>query len=146
MEDLSAASLDDVKEWFKTYYGPSNAVLSIAGDVKPEDVLAKVKKYFGDIPPGPSLVKPVLNVAKRQEDTRGYYEDRVPEAKITMEWNVPQWGSREAVMLDLATSIFRQVRIQGFIKNLYMKIRLSAVPMLTLIRGKYQAMLLWWQP
>ena len=38
---LNAASLDDVKEWFKTYYGPSNAVLSIAGDVKPEEILGK---------------------------------------------------------------------------------------------------------
>ncbi len=46
MEDLTAASLDDVKEWFKTYYGPSNAVLSIAGDIKPDEVLAKVKEIF----------------------------------------------------------------------------------------------------
>jgi predicted Zn-dependent peptidase len=118
MEDLTAASLDDVKEWFKTYYGPSNAVLSIAGDIKPEDVLAKVKKYFGDIPPGPSLVKPVLNISKRQEETRGYYEDRVPEAKITMEWNVPQWGTREAVMLDLATSILSSGKNSRLYKKL----------------------------
>jgi zinc protease len=118
MEDLTAASLEDVKEWFKTYYGPSNAVLSIAGDIKPEDVLAKVKKYFGDIPPGPSLVKPVLNISKRQEETRGYYEDRVPEAKITMEWNVPQWGTREAVMLDLATSILSSGKNSRLYKKL----------------------------
>ena len=57
--------------------------------------MAKVKKYFGDIPPGPSLIRPELNIAKRTEDTRGYYEDIVPEAKITMVWNVPQWGSRK---------------------------------------------------
>ena len=118
MEDLTAASLEDVKEWFKTYYGPSNAVLSIAGDIKPEEVLAKVKKYFGDIPPGPSLVKPVLNISKRQEETRGYYEDRVPEAKITMEWNVPQWGTREAVMLDLATRILSSGKNSRLYKKL----------------------------
>ena len=118
MEDLTAASLEDVKEWFKTYYGPSNAVLSIAGDIKPEEVLAKVKEYFGDIPPGPSLVKPVLNISKRQEETRGYYEDRVPEAKITMEWNVPQWGTREAVMLDLATSILSSGKNSRLYKKL----------------------------
>ena len=50
MEDLNAASLDDVHEWFKTYYGPSNAVLVIAGDVEAEAVHQKVEKYFGDIP------------------------------------------------------------------------------------------------
>jgi zinc protease len=118
MEDLTSASLTDVKEWFKTYYGPSNAVLSIAGDVKPDEILEKVKKYFGDIPPGPSLVRPLLNVAERREDTRGYYEDHVPEAKITMEWNVPQWGSKESVMLDLATSVLSSGKTSRLYKKL----------------------------
>ena len=118
MEDLTAASLDDVKEWFKTYYGPSNAVLSIAGDVKPNEILEKVKLYFGDIPPGPSLIKPALNLAKRHEETRGYYEDRVPEAKITMTWNVPQWGTKEATMLDLATSILSDGKTSRLYKKL----------------------------
>jgi len=118
MEDLSAASLDDVKEWFKTYYGPSNAVLSIAGDVKPAEILEKVKKYFGDIPPGPSLIKPEINVAKRLENTRGYYEDIVPEAKITMVWNVPQWGSREATLLDLATDVLSAGKTSRLYKKL----------------------------
>ena len=118
MEDLTAASLDDVKEWFKTYYGPSNAVLSIAGDVKPNEILEKVKLYFGDIPPGPSLIKPELNLSKRLEETRGYYEDRVPEAKITMTWNVPQWGTKEATMLDLATSILSDGKTSRLYKKL----------------------------
>ena len=118
MEDLSAASLNDAKEWFKTYYGPSNAVLSIAGDVKPEEILAKVKKYFGDIPPGPSLVKPELDIAKRTEETRGYYEDRVPEAKISMVWNVPQWGTREATLLDLATDVLSTGKTSRLYKKL----------------------------
>ena len=118
MEDLTAASLDDVKNWFKTYYGPSNAVLSIAGDIKPNEILEKVKLYFGDIPPGPSLIKPELNLARRLEETRGYYEDRVPEAKITMAWNVPQWGTKEATMLDLATSILSEGKTSRLYKKL----------------------------
>src|SRR5688572_33234944 len=56
MDDLNAASLDDVKEWFRTYYGAANAVLVIAGDVKPDDVRARVERYFGDIPAGPPIV------------------------------------------------------------------------------------------
>jgi len=51
MEDLDAATLDDVREWFKTYYGPSNAVLVIAGDIDAETARQKVEKYFGSIPP-----------------------------------------------------------------------------------------------
>ncbi|MEX2495919.1 MAG: pitrilysin family protein, partial [Woeseia sp.] len=53
MEDLDAASLDDVHEWFKTWYGPNNAVVVIAGDINAVDALEKVEHYFGDIPPGP---------------------------------------------------------------------------------------------
>src|SRR6187401_2026067 len=60
MEDLNAASLDDVKDWFRTYYGAANAVLVIAGDVTAADAKQKVEKYFGDIPSGP--------VIKRQQE------------------------------------------------------------------------------
>ncbi|MDH5500283.1 MAG: insulinase family protein, partial [Gammaproteobacteria bacterium] len=57
MEDLNAASVEDVHEWFKSYYGPNNAVIVIAGDIEPERALAKVQEYFGDIPPGPPIAK-----------------------------------------------------------------------------------------
>ena len=57
MEDLNAASLDDVKDWFKTYYGPANAVLVISGDVKTDDIKQRVERYFGDIPSGPPIAK-----------------------------------------------------------------------------------------
>jgi zinc protease len=83
MEDLSAASLDDVKEWFRTYYGPTNAVLVVAGDVKPEEAKAKVEKYFGDIPPGPPIAKQDVWVAKRAGEHRQTLEDRVPGASST---------------------------------------------------------------
>ncbi|MDW7690451.1 pitrilysin family protein [Flammeovirgaceae bacterium SG7u.111] len=105
MDDLNAASLEDVQEWFKTYYGPNNAVLSIAGDVDPDDIFEKVKKYFGDIPPGPTLAKPEVDLALRTGEKRFSFEDRVPEARISMNWNVPQWGTKEAAYLDLASDI-----------------------------------------
>jgi zinc protease len=57
MEDLDAASLKDVQDWFKTYYGPNNAIVVIAGDVNTDDVLQRVKKYFGDIPASPPISK-----------------------------------------------------------------------------------------
>ena len=53
MEDLNAASLADVKDWFKTYYGAANAVLVIAGDVQPEDVKQRSSTISGIFPPGP---------------------------------------------------------------------------------------------
>jgi zinc protease len=58
MEDLNAATLDDVKEWFETYYGPTNAVIALAGDIDLETAKIKVQEYFGDIQGGPPLTKP----------------------------------------------------------------------------------------
>ena len=57
-EDLTAASLDDVKDFFKTYYTPNNLSLVIAGDFDPAEAKRLVEKYFGTIPPGPSLERP----------------------------------------------------------------------------------------
>jgi zinc protease len=57
MEDLNAAALDDVKEWFKTYYGAANAVIVIAGDVDAQTAKTKVEKFFGDIPSGPPVAR-----------------------------------------------------------------------------------------
>ena len=54
MKDLDAASLSDVQEWFKTYYGPNNVTVVIAGDITPEVAREKVEKYYGEIPAGPA--------------------------------------------------------------------------------------------
>ncbi len=54
MKDLDAASMSDVQEWFKTYYGPNNVTVVIAGDITPEVAKEKVEKYYGDIPAGPA--------------------------------------------------------------------------------------------
>jgi len=71
MEDLNAASLDDVKEFFRIYYAPNNAVLVLVGDVNPKEALAKVKKYFGDIPrqpePEPVVVDEPMNKGERRK-------------------------------------------------------------------------------
>ena len=118
MEDLNAASLEDVKEWFKTYYGPANATLVIAGDVKPEEVLEKVKRYFGNISSGPTLARHTVNIAKRYEDTRQHYEDRVTEPRVSMIWNVPQWGTQEGMYLSLASSLLTSGKSSRLYKKL----------------------------
>lgn len=105
MADLDAAALEDVKEWFKAYYGPANAVLSIAGDIDLQTAKAKVEKYFGDIPSGPPVEKFKAWVAPRTGVQRQVTEDRVPQARLFKIWNVPEWGSAEATYLDLASDI-----------------------------------------
>ena len=82
MEDLGAAKLEDVKAWFRTYYGAANAVIVVAGDVEPDDVKARIEKYFGDIPAGPPTTRQEQWIAKRTGSQRGIMYDRVPQARI----------------------------------------------------------------
>jgi predicted Zn-dependent peptidase len=104
MEDLNAASLEDVQEWFKSYYGTANAVLSIAGDINPQEVYEKVLAYFGDIPSGPTIARQEVNIPEHPTDTYEVYEDRVPETRILFAWNTPEFGSREDLHFDLISA------------------------------------------
>ncbi|MGE5125608.1 MAG: M16 family metallopeptidase [Betaproteobacteria bacterium] len=118
MEDLNAAKLDDVKEWFRTYYGPSNAVLVVAGDVKAEDVKARVEKYFGDIPPGPPVARHEAWIAKRSGQQRQLLEDRVPQARLYKVWNTPQWGTAEDDYLSLVAGVLASGKSSRLYKRL----------------------------
>lgn len=105
MEDLNAASLEDVHQWFETYYGPNNAVLVIAGDVEAEVVREKAGKYFGDIPPGPPLPRHKVWTAELRDERREVLEDRVPQARIYKVWPAPNWAAEDADLLDLAADV-----------------------------------------
>jgi len=105
MEDLNAATLEDVTHWFETYYGASNAVLVVAGDVNPDEIFERVKYYFGDIAPGPALNKPERWIAKRTESSRDRMYDEVAQARISKSWNTPSFGEEDAVYLEIASEI-----------------------------------------
>jgi len=105
MEDLNAASLEDVQEWFKSYYGAANAVVAVAGDINPEEVYQKVVQYFGDIPSGPTIERQEVNIPNKATDTYQVYEDRVPESRVLFAWNTPQFGAREDLHFDLISAI-----------------------------------------
>ena len=118
MEDLDRASLDDVKEWFRTYYGAANATLVIAGDVVPSEVKAKVERYFGDVLPGPPLERHEAWVAKRTGEQRQVLLDRVPQARLYMVWNTPQWGTEEDTLLSIAGQILSSGKTSRLYKRL----------------------------
>ena len=105
MEDLNAASLEDVQEWFKSYYGAANAVVAVAGDINPEEVYQKVVQYFGDIPSGPTVERPEVNIPNKVNDSYQVYEDRVPETRVLFAWNTPQYGAQEDLHFDLISAI-----------------------------------------
>ena len=118
MEDLNAASLDDVQEWFKTYYGPSNAVVVVAGDIDSQTAYEKVNKYYGSIPAGPPISKHQVWIAKMTGEHRQIMQDRVPQSRIFKVWNVPQWGSEESDYLDLLTDILASGKTSRLYKRL----------------------------
>ena len=118
MEDLEAASLDDVREWFRTYYGAANAVVVLAGDIDPETARRKVDTYFGDIPSGPPIERDTEWVAKRTGTKRGQVHDRVPQARVYMVWNVPSWRTRDAKYLDLVSDVFAVGKTSRLYKRL----------------------------
>jgi zinc protease len=121
MKDLDAASMSDVQEWFKTYYGPNNTTVVIAGDVTPEVAREKAEKYYGDIPPGPPIAKQEVWVAKRTGTHRGWVQDRVPQARLYRIWNVPQFGSPEEAQLDLVAQILGRGKTSRLYKRLIYK-------------------------
>ena len=100
MEDLNAATMQDVQDWFKQWYGPANAILVIAGDIKPEEAKAKVEKFFGEIPPGPPPTQPKSWVPEISENQREIMYDRVAQPRIYKTWNVPELGNPEGELLD----------------------------------------------
>ncbi|MCJ7526172.1 MAG: insulinase family protein [Candidatus Aminicenantes bacterium] len=118
MEDLAAAKLEDAHQWFSTYYGPNNAVIAIAGDIDAQTALAKVKQYFGDIPPGPPIARHEAWIAKRSGEQRQTVEDRVPQARISKIWNVPQILSAENDRLLLAAQLLGSGKTSRLYKRL----------------------------
>jgi zinc protease len=105
MDDLNAASLDDVKEWFRTHYGAANAVLVLAGDITVADAKAKVEKYFGDIPSGPVVKRQQEWIAKMTGTRRAMLQDNVPQARIYKVWNIPGYKHRDFTLMDMASDL-----------------------------------------
>ncbi|PYU09123.1 MAG: peptidase M16, partial [Acidobacteria bacterium] len=114
----NAASMDDVKEWFKTYYGPSNVVICLAGDIDFKTAKEKVEKYFGNIPPGPPVGHQEAWIAKMTGTHRGVVQDRVPQARIYKVWNVPPDGTPDGDYLDLVSDVLSSGKSSRFYKRL----------------------------
>ena len=110
MEDLTAASLEDVKGFFSQWYGPNNATLVVAGDVQTAEVKRLAEKYFGALPAGPK--PPVLSPrpVTLDADKRDVLEDQVTLPQLTLAWHtVPLWAPDDAA-LDVAADILSRGR------------------------------------
>ncbi|MCK1798707.1 insulinase family protein [Streptomyces sp. XM4193] len=107
MADLDAASLEDARAFFRTYYAPNNAVLSVVGDIDPEQTLAWIEKYFGSIPshdgkqaPRDGSLPDVIG-----EELRQPLREEVPSPALTAAYRLPHDGTRELDAADVALTI-----------------------------------------
>ena len=125
MDDLNAASLETVKDWFRSYYGAANTVVVLAGDITPAIAKEKMLKYFGDIPAGPPVPRPQPWIAARTTSTSNTMTDNVPQVGIFREWNVPQLGSPQLAPLDLATTVLGGGKTSRLYQRLVYKDKLA---------------------
>ncbi|MGK2962939.1 MAG: M16 family metallopeptidase, partial [Gemmatimonadaceae bacterium] len=128
MEDLSAASLEDVEQFFRTYYTPDNAVLSIAGDFETDEVKALVGQYFGPIPKGKG--KPPLEridlPPKFGETLRKVVEDDVSLSRIYMAFRSPVFGSDEYYPASVCGAILGMRRGSRLYRSLVRERQIAA--------------------
>jgi len=102
MTDLKAATVGDVKGFFRQYYAPSNATMSIVGDFSPAEARTLVRKYFGDLPRGKAIVRPRVPLVSLQGEKRITYEDRVQVPRLYLAWpTVPERHADNAALTFL---------------------------------------------
>jgi predicted Zn-dependent peptidase len=127
MTDLNAASIDDVKDFFRIYYAPNNAVLTLVGDFDPDEALAKIKKYFGAIPAQPTPPKVDLSEEPHYGERREIVYDplaRLPE--IDMAYHIPAGNTPENYAAQQLTYVLGQGESSRFYQRLVKEKQLAS--------------------
>ncbi|MDM7921102.1 MAG: pitrilysin family protein [Pyrinomonadaceae bacterium] len=118
LEDLSAASMEDVKAFFRTYYVPNNATLAIAGDFNEKQAREWVAKYFGPIPAGDPIKRPNPAAPKISGEVRKSFEDSVQLPRLYMVWTSSAANSADEPALDILSSVLSSGRGSRLQSNL----------------------------
>jgi zinc protease len=118
MEDLSAASEEDVKNFFRLYYAPNNAFLAIAGDFDPAQAKTWLARYFGDVPRGKPITRPTAAPVTLAAEQRLVYEDRVQVPRLYVQWPTVGEKSDDRFALSLAGAILTGPRTARLTKAL----------------------------
>ena len=116
MDDLTAASEEDVKAFFRLYYAPNNASLAVVGDFDPAQAKAWIQKYFGDLPKGQPVARPKVAPAKLEAGKRLVYEDKVQVPRLYLQW--PTVGMKQDDGLGLMSLILSGSRTARLTKAL----------------------------
>jgi zinc protease len=122
--DLQAATLDEVRAFFRRYYHPGNASIAVAGDIDPEQALTLVDRYFGEIDPG-EPVDPIHVDASMTGDSRIQFEDRVELPRLYLAWHTPAMFAEGDADLDLATDLLANGKTSRLYRRLVFDERLA---------------------
>ena len=118
MADLSAASEEDVKAFFRLYYAPNNATLAVVGDFDPAQAKAWIQKYFGDLPQGKAVQRPSVPLGKLDASKRLVYEDRVQVPRLYIQWPTVGFKNDDDYALSVMSSILSGSRTARLTKAL----------------------------
>jgi zinc protease len=124
-DDLRAASLEEVREFFASYYHPANASLSLAGDINPERAFELADQYFGDIPPG-TPPPPVTADATLADSSRLLLEDRVELPRLYLAWHSPAMFAPGDAELDLAADLIAHGKTSRLYRSLVYEKQIAA--------------------
>ena len=120
-DDIKSATVEDVKEFYRTYYVPSNATLCIAGDFDPKEVKALIDKYFAEIPSHP-VEKPAVWDVKLDETKKLYYEDQFAKMPaVDIAWSGVAEGHEDEAAIDAFCSLFGRGKNSPLYKNIVEK-------------------------
>lgn len=126
MADLSAATLEDVRGFFRTYYTPSNATLAIAGDVTPADARQLAQKYFGNIPRGPEVTRPTPPPVQLPADVFATLEDRVQTPRVYNAWHTQKAFASDDAGLDVLANVLATGRSSRLYKRLVYELQIAS--------------------
>jgi zinc protease len=118
MTDLSNASADDVKNFFRLYYAPNNATVTVVGDFDPKQTKAWIAKYFTDIPRGKPITRPVAPLITLATEKRLVYEDRVQLPRLTIVWPTVGVTHPDAAALNVLGAVLSGSRTRRLTKTL----------------------------
>ncbi len=125
MADLSAASVDDVAEFFRRYYVPNNASLCVAGDFDPAQVKVWIAEYFGTIKPGPPLEQLTAWAPALTSERRSVAEDAVTLPRLYMAWHTPGYYAPGDAEFDLLGAILTQGKTSRLYQKLVYEMRIA---------------------
>jgi predicted Zn-dependent peptidase len=144
MPDLTAAQLEDVKEFFRRYYAPNNAVLTIAGDFDPAEARALVDKYFGNIPAGPPIERPALTRPPARGDRRDTIAGAVQLPRVYRFYHFPKFGEPGWIAGDLLSNILARDKASRLERELVYRQQIAQDVSAFMWNSESDGMLLLW--